>query len=119
MKRMICTLGALALGLAVNAGAVQAQDEDDTIQVVEVEDESTFPTQGVRTVFFGISGGASLPMGDFADARNTGFHGQLVLGIRPVNWPVGLRAEGMFQRFEFDGFDANNNMFAGIGNLIL
>ena len=109
MKRTISTVAALALGLVVNATAVQAQ----------VEEDDAFDEQPVRTFSLGIAGGASVPTGDFGTGREVGFHGAVVLGIRPVNWPVGLRAEGMFHRFAFDGADLNNNLFAGIGDLVL
>ncbi len=109
MKRTISTVAALALGLVVNAAAAQAQ----------VEEDDAFDEQPVRTVSFGIAGGASLPMGEFGDGADVGFNGKLLLGLRPVNWPIGLRAEGMFHRFGLSNVDGNINMFAGVGNAIL
>ena len=109
MKRTMYAIAALATSLLMSAASAQAQ----------VEDDDAFDEQPVRTFSLGVAGGASLPMGDFGDAREVGYHGQVVLGIRPVNWPVGLRADGMFHRFAFDGADVNNNLFAGVGNLVL
>ena len=109
MKRTMYAVATLAVSLLVGATSAQAQLEED--------DE--FDEQPVRTFSFGIAGGASLPMGDFGDGADVGFNGKLLLGIRPPNWPVGLRAEGMFHRFGLTDVDANINMFAGVGNVVL
>jgi opacity protein-like surface antigen len=60
---------------------------------------------------FGISGGASIPTGDFSDGTKTGFNVGAHLGIRQPLWPIGLRLDGQFNRFEDDlGLDAYLNV---------
>lgn len=56
---------------------------------------------------FGIAAGATLPMGDAADAYKMGYHATLSLGIKPPLAPVGVRAEGMFNSLDVDGADAS------------
>ena len=52
---------------------------------------------------FGIAAGATLPMGDAADAYKMGYHATLSLGIKPPLAPIGLRVEGTFNSLEVDG----------------
>lgn len=56
---------------------------------------------------FGIAAGATLPMGDAADAYKMGYHATLSLGIKPPLAPLGLRAEGMYNSLDVDGADAS------------
>lgn len=56
---------------------------------------------------FGIAAGATVPMGDAADAYKMGYHATLSLGIKPPLAPIGFRAEGMFNSLEVDGADAS------------
>lgn len=50
---------------------------------------------------FSIAAGASLPMGDAADALDMGYNATLGLGIKPPLAPLGLRIEGAFNSFEY------------------
>jgi opacity protein-like surface antigen len=51
---------------------------------------------------FGVSGGASIPTGDFSDGTKTGFNVGAHLGMRQPLWPIGLRLDGQLNRFEDD-----------------
>jgi hypothetical protein len=90
---------ALALATAVTAGAAGAQ--------------------GTRPFSLGVSGGLSVPMGDFGDAYNAGFNVSGHLGLQSSALPVGLRFDLGYNRWELDGFDANLRSLAGIANVML
>jgi hypothetical protein len=78
MKRIGAAIGALTLALTIGASA-QAQE-----------------TMMARPVKFGLGAGASLPIGDFGDAAELGFHGQGVVQFGLAALPVGLRADVMY-----------------------
>jgi len=54
-------------------------------------------TAQTRPVTFGISGGPSLPVGDYADEAELGFHVQGSLGFTPGALPLGIRADLLWQ----------------------
>ena len=60
---------------------------------------STASAQSGRPVTLGISAGAAIPMGDFADAYNTGYNGTVSVGFNSLGSPVGLRVDGMYNKF--------------------
>jgi hypothetical protein len=91
---------ALALATAVAAGAAGAQSS-------------------TRPFSLGISGGLSLPTGDFGDAYNAGFNVSGHLGLQSSALPVGLRFDLGYNQWELDGFDANLRSLAGIANAML
>jgi hypothetical protein len=66
---------------------------------------------------FGIAGGASIPLGDFADFASTGWHaGGLVEWNTPTS-PVGVRVEGVYHKFgEKD--EVYRSVIAGLLNLV-
>jgi opacity protein-like surface antigen len=51
-------------------------------------------------VSFGVSGGLTVPTGDFADEVDNGFNVGAHLGVRQPGWPVGLRLDGQLNRFD-------------------
>ncbi|HZF66532.1 MAG TPA: outer membrane beta-barrel protein [Gemmatirosa sp.] len=53
----------------------------------------------VNPISFGIAGGATVPLGDFADFVNTGFNVDGILTLRAPTLPVSFRAEVGYQRF--------------------
>ncbi len=55
--------------------------------------------QSPKPVTLGIAGGAAIPVGDFADVYNTGFNGTVGLGLTSVGTPLGIRFEGMYNKF--------------------
>jgi hypothetical protein len=58
---------------------------------------SALPAQSAVNI--GIAAGAAIPVGDFADLYNTGYNGTVMLGIKPALSPVGLRVDGMYNKF--------------------
>lgn len=83
---------------------------------------STGAAQSGRAVTLGISAGAAIPVGDFADAANTGFNGTVSLGFQPFRSSIGLRLDGMYNRFslkdEFDAIDADPTIIGANANLV-
>ena len=60
---------------------------------------STSSAQSSKAISLGISGGASIPVGDFADAYKTGYNGTVSLMFNSVGTPLGIRVDGMFNQF--------------------
>ncbi len=83
---------------------------------------STGSAQSGRPITLGISGGAAIPVGDFADVAETGFNGTVSLGFLPYGSSVGLRIDGMYNKFnlkdEFDASDTDPTIIAGTANLV-
>jgi hypothetical protein len=72
---------------------------------------------------FSVGGGLTLPLGDFGDAANTGWHGLAAVSFVPNNFPVGIQIDGMYQRFGLDdggffGDDANFRLIQGTANAV-
>jgi hypothetical protein len=82
--------------------------------------------QSMKPVTLGIAAGAAIPIGDFANAYNTGYNGTVGLGLSSVGSPVGLRFEGMYNKFlgrNDTGEDPRANqpdsrVIAGTANLV-
>jgi hypothetical protein len=53
----------------------------------------------VNPISFGVAGGATVPLGDFADIVNPGFNVDGILTLRVPTLPVSFRAEVGYQRF--------------------
>ena len=69
---------------------------------------------------FGVSGGLSIPTGDFAEGTKNGFNAGAHVGIRQALWPVGLRLEGQYNRFEDDlGLEAYLNVTGVSLNVVI
>ena len=60
---------------------------------------STSSAQSGRPVTLGISAGAAIPAGSFADAYNTGYNGTVSVGFNSLGSPIGLRVDGMYNKF--------------------
>ncbi|HVF39818.1 MAG TPA: outer membrane beta-barrel protein [Gemmatimonadaceae bacterium] len=60
---------------------------------------STGVAQSSKPVSLGISGGASIPTGDFGDIYSTGFNGTVSLGFSSYGSPLGIRVDGMYNKF--------------------
>jgi hypothetical protein len=71
---------------------------------------------------FSVGGGLTLPLGDFGDAANTGWHGLAAVSFVPNNFPVGIQIDGMYQRFGGDedvfGNDVNLQLIQGTANAV-
>lgn len=60
---------------------------------------STSSAQSSKAISVGISGGASIPVGDFSDVYKTGYNGTVSLMFNSVGTPLGIRVDGMFNQF--------------------
>ena len=76
--------------LAVLAGTTLAS------RTAAAQEQSGTSTQ------FSLGGGVDLPMGDFDDAANTGWHGLAAVTFTPATWPVGIQIDGNYGRFPDD-----------------
>lgn len=56
-----------------------------------------------RPVRFGITAGGTLPMGDFGDAADFGFHLGALADYKFAGTPFGLRVDGQWHRNELKG----------------
>ena len=52
-----------------------------------------------KTYALGIGGGVAVPAGKFADTKATGYSGAVSLAIGSGDIPVGLRIDGIYNRF--------------------
>ena len=99
MKGMLKGVAALAVATALFASTAQAQ----------------------TAVQFGIGGGVTLPLSDFDDDAELGFHGLATAEFRPASLPVGVRVDGMYHRNGFAedlGFDGNFQTISGTLNAV-
>jgi hypothetical protein len=60
---------------------------------------SQLSAQSPKPVSIGLAVGAAIPVGDLADFTNTGYNGTASLGLSSLGTPVGIRFEGMYNKF--------------------
>ena len=93
--------------LAVLAGSTLAS------KAASAQEQSGTSTQ------FSLGGGVDLPMGDFDDAANTGYHGLAAVTFTPATWPVGIQIDGNYGRFpDSSPADVNLQTIYGTGNIV-
>jgi hypothetical protein len=93
--------------LAVLAGTTLAS------RSAAAQEQSSTSTQ------FSLGGGVDLPMGDFDDAANTGYHGLAAVTFTPATWPVGIQIDGNYGRFpDSSPADVNLQTIYGTGNIV-
>jgi opacity protein-like surface antigen len=98
MKRSLPLL-ALAAMIAVPA-ALSAQSTD-------------------KPVSLGVSGGLSLPMGDFGESRNSGYTIAGHLYFKPASLKsLRLRADAGYDRWDIEGANANTRNISVVGNVL-
>jgi opacity protein-like surface antigen len=90
LRRLTACAAAL---LAVSASTAQAQ-----------------AAAAARPVSFGVTGGLSLPTGDFADFFESGYNVGALLEFTPAVSPVAIRIEGDYQRFAVKDIDSNTDL---------
>ena len=81
---------------------------------------SVAEAQGVG---FNVGGGLSMPLGDFGDVADMGFHGMAGVAFQPEGLPIGIRVDGMYQTFgasdDFAGpFDLGVRIVSGTANAV-
>jgi opacity protein-like surface antigen len=100
MKRSVF---GVAMGLALMATAANAQ--------------SIVPA--AKPVSFGISGGLSMPNGDFGDAFKSGYNISGLVQFQQPTWPVAIRVEAQYQDFSAkEGVDASVSTIGGLANVL-
>lgn len=57
------------------------------------------PAHAQRALSLSLAGGASLPVGQFADGASTGWHGLVGIGLSTFMQPIGLRLDAAHSRF--------------------
>lgn len=72
--------------------------------------------QIANPIGFNVRAGAAIPVGEDSDAVSTGFTVGAGLTIRPALLPVGLRFDGDYNRFGFDGGGGNVTIWALTAN---
>jgi hypothetical protein len=86
-----------------------------------------FGAKAQKTYALGIGGGAAIPVGKLTDTQNTGLNGTVALAIGVAELPIGLRFDGIFNRFPRrdvafpqagSGVLSNLRITAAIGNLV-
>lgn len=93
--------------LAVLAGTTLAS------RTAAAQEQSGTSTQ------FSLGGGVDLPMGDFDNDFNTGWHGLAAVTFTPATSPVGIQIDGNYSRIPDDtpsNFD--RQMIYGTGNIV-
>lgn len=69
------------------------------------------------SVLFG--GGASIPMGDFADYAKTGWQGMAGVAWHNADWPVAIRTEFVYGTNKHEGdFDEATNVYGPLLSLV-
>lgn len=72
-----------------------------------------------KPVSIGVSGGLSLPTGDFGEGLNSGYNVTGHVYFKPASLQsIRLRADVSFDRFSVDGLDANFRTLGLVGNAI-
>lgn len=72
-----------------------------------------------KPITFGVSGGLSLPMGDFGEARNSGYNITGHVYLKPASLAsVRLRGDVAYDRWDVDGFDASTRSIAFAANAV-
>src|SRR3954462_9874959 len=100
-KQVVIGMVAVLVGTALASSTAAAQEQSGTI------------TQ------FSLGGGVDLPLGDFDDAANTGYHGLAAVTFTPAASPVGFQIDGNYGRFpDSSPADVNLQTIYGTGNLV-
>jgi hypothetical protein len=75
------------------------------------------PAAGAQS-YFGLGGGWSVPLGPANRSLASGFNGLALIGFGSPDIPLGIRFDGMFNRFRFKGDGPYQNVWAGTANLV-
>jgi hypothetical protein len=72
-----------------------------------------------RPVSVGVSGGLSLPLGDFGDVHNSGYSIAGHVYFKPASLKsLRFRGDVAYDRWDIDGFNANTRSIAVAGNAV-
>jgi hypothetical protein len=79
---------------------------------------------GQKTYALGVGGGAAIPVGKLSNTQNTGYNGILVLAIGVAELPIGVRFDGIYNKFLFrtapvgSSSSSDLRVMGALGNLI-
>jgi hypothetical protein len=83
--------------------------------IAQASSSSTRPT-------FGVSGGLAIPTGSFGQNFSSGYDIGALLGVQPAGFPVGLRFEGAYQRYDLKSpntLGIHTNIISGTANAVI
>jgi Outer membrane protein beta-barrel domain len=70
-----------------------------------------------KTYALGVGGGAAIPAGKLSDVQKTGYHGLAVFAIGLADLPIGVRIDGIYNKFRHSnvlsvqaGFPSSSNL---------
>ena len=80
---------------------------------------TAMPASAQRRTTFGFAAGATVPVGDLADATSTGFHALGSLAISgSASTPLGFRVDGMYNNLSGKSSGPDVTMWTVNGNLV-
>jgi hypothetical protein len=62
-----------------------------------------YPLRAQKSYALGFGGGAAIPVGRLSDTQKTGFNGIVSLALGSADVPIGLRIDGIYNRFPRNG----------------
>ncbi len=85
---------------------------------------ASFPALAQKTYAFGVGGGGTIPVGKLSKTQNTGYNGIAVLAIGVAELPIGVRFDGIYNKFAYHtavGSPTGSDLraVAGLANLVL
>jgi hypothetical protein len=85
---------------------------------------SPLPALGQKTYALGAGGGAAIPVGKLSDVQSAGYNGIIVLAIGVPEFPIGVRFDGIYNKFSSRTAPVGSpsasdlRILAALGNLI-
>ena len=82
------------------------------------------PLLGQKTYALGAGGGGAIPVGRLSDTQTTGYNGIVVLAIGVAELPIGIRFDGIYNKFAFrtapvgSAAASDLRVVAAVGNLL-
>ena len=82
------------------------------------------PLLGQKTYALGAGGGGAIPVGRLSDTQSTGYNGIVVLAIGVAELPIGIRFDGIYNKFAFrtapvgSAAASDLRVVAAVGNLL-
>jgi Outer membrane protein beta-barrel domain len=60
------------------------------------------PVAHAQGTGFSLGGGLGVPLGDFDDVAELGWHGTAAVTFVPSGWPVGIQVDGAYQQYSLE-----------------
>jgi opacity protein-like surface antigen len=74
--------------------------------------------QGYNPFQIGAAAGIAFPTGDLGNVANTGYDVAVMVGYKPQDTPIGVRAEAAYNQFGSKVFNGNVSIPSFTGNLV-